>query len=185
MQVNQFPNEAVELAADDYFGVAVKSGDSYKTKKVKAANALKEYVYTATTTDDAVTEMLVDGARVVIPTDTAWAFSILLLSWDGTFSGVWKIEGGIENRSGTVGLARNWSATNSNYNTNSQFDATKISGYGVTTTVLAGDTSNTFGHPVVDADTDNNSLRIRVTATPYTSREFRWKARVRFVELTV
>jgi hypothetical protein len=190
MQINQFTNTATELGNDDLLGFDARNEDaSFTTKKILASDALKELVYTGTSTNNAQIELLVSGGRAVIPVDTAWAFSILLLSWTGdfgtNFAGVWKIEGGIVNNGGTVSLAKNWNSTNGSYSTNGKFDSGKVSGNGITTTVLAGDTSNTFGAPAVDADTDNQALRIRVAAAVYDSNTFLWKARARLVNLTI
>jgi hypothetical protein len=57
----------------------------------------------------------------------------------------------------------NWSTTNESCNTNGRYDPAKVQAGAMTVTVLAGDSSNTFGALTVGADDPNDSLRIRVT----------------------
>jgi len=188
----------VGLLKRDWFKITVP--DSAATADVKTlmdagtfggAPTRLEYFLEATTTNDVATELLVEGgsSRMVVPKDTAWAFEILLLSFKGgtapaTFAGAWRVTGAIINNDGTVVLAPNWVATNPNYSTNGRFDPAKAQAPVVTTTVIAGDTSNTFGAPAVDADDVNKSLRLKVTATNYPSTTFKWAARVRLEQIT-
>ncbi len=62
----------------------------------------KVFVLTAITTDATQTEMLVNGVdQFIVPPNTTWGFSIMLVARDGTIgSAIWKIEGGIQNGRG-------------------------------------------------------------------------------------
>jgi hypothetical protein len=170
-----------------------EQGLSVREKLNKMISAVRlECLLTATTTDNTQTELLMEDEsdpRLTIPLDTAWAFEILLLSWTGgggaaaAVAGAWKITGAIYNNDGTVKITDNWDATNPSYSTAGKFDPAKAKAPTVTVTVLAGDESNTFGDPQVDADTGHDSLRIRVTATNYSAAEFHWAARVSLVEV--
>jgi len=169
-----------------------EEGLSVRTKLNKMISAVRlETILTATTTDDTQTELLMEDesdAHLTIPLDTAWAFEILLLAFPGgggvpTFAGAWKITGAIHNNDGTVKITDNWDATNPSFSTGGKYDNAKAIPGVVNVEVLAGDTSNTFGDPQVDADTGNDSLRIRVTATNYSAKEFHWAARVSLVEI--
>ena len=181
----------------DFFKISVP--DSAATADVKTlmdagtfpgAPSRLEYFLEATTTNNTQTELLVEGSttRMVIPTNTAWAFEILLLSFSGgpagSFAGAWRLTGAIQNSNGTVSLTKNWDATNPSYSTFGTFNPALASGNAGTTTVLAGDTSNTFGAPVADADDTNKALRLKVTAANYPASTFKWAARVRLEQIT-
>ncbi len=163
---------------------------------IQGSGVMREPFLVATTTNNTQTELLIEktGARMVIPTNSAWVFDILLEAWSATdpsfsnvnkeFVGAWKITGAIVNIDGTVALGKNWNSTNSSYSTNGKYDASKARSPTVTTTILAGDVSGAFGAPVADADDTNKSLRLQVTATGYESTTFKWAARVRMEQIT-
>ena len=183
----------------DFFKITVP--DSAATADIKTlmdagtfpgAPTRLEYFLEITTTDNTQTELLVEGSgtRMVIPTDTAWAFEILLLCFQGG-SGTGnrhvearRLTGAIHNNGGTVRLAPNWDATNPTYSTSGRFDPAKLIAPAVTTTFIAGDISNTFAAAVADADDTNKALRLKVTATNEVATTFKWAARVRLEQIT-
>ena len=186
MEINKFTHEATDFGPNDFLGFDAVDGDGFQTKKITTANALKEYVYTGTTTGDSLgeglVELLVNGGQLVIPTNVTWGFSALLVSrapgGDG-YSNVYRIDSAVENFDGTVRLTRNWDATNPSYSTNGKFDPAKHKGAHPVITFIAGDESKTFGELTIDID--GTALRIRVAGV--SSSTIKWSAKMRFVSI--
>lgn len=116
------------------------------------------YMTRARTTNATQTDM---ARRAVIPTDTTWAFMILLVARNANTnneSAAWQIQGCIDNNAGTTALV------------------------GTVVATTLGDDSAGAWTVVVDGDNTNDVLRIRVTGQA--SKTIRWVARVALTEVT-
>lgn len=114
----------------------------------------------ASTTNNTVTELTNVGSHVVIPTDTTWAFSCLVVarrSDADNESAAYRVEGCIDNNAGTVALVG-----------------------AVTVTVIAEDTAAWDCTAV--ADNVNKSLNIKGTGE--NAKTIKWVGRLTLVEVT-
>lgn len=118
----------------------------------------------ATTDATAGVELFLDGAaaRAVVPLNTTWAFSIILVGRSSAGVGaVWEVKGGIQNNSNTVSLVA-----------------------AVSQSVIADGTSGSWGvtgNVAITADNTNKSLKVAVTGAGATN--IRWTAHARVVEV--
>lgn len=146
-------------------GVLLQSGLSYwsdttVTETIKKAQT--SYVVSACETTDATqTEMFigdVTNARISIPSGQTYLFDILIVGRSITNSdgGGYRIEGVIENTSGTTALVGS-----------------------ITKTVLAED--NASWDVTAEADNTNDALAIKVTGV--SSHDIRWCAKATLVEI--
>ena len=122
-----------------------------------------QYILRAQTTNGTITEMTTGtSGRLVIPSDSTWTFSILIVARrtdaDNESAG-YKVEGVIDKNSGAASTALVGS---------------------VTKTVLAEDTA--AWDVTVTADTTNGALKIEVTGE--SAKSINWVAFVRTVETT-
>lgn len=148
-----------------YFAVADKYGqEAHASGRFAADGDAQRSTFTLrnSTANATPTELFLDGSaeRMVLPSDTAWAFSMLIVARRtdaNNESAAYEFKGCIDNNAGTVALVGS-----------------------VTKTVIAEDTSAWDVN--VTADDTNNALVITVTGEG--SKTIRWVATVWTTEVT-